>query len=58
MDRHAELEVDAIASEAYRCSDTALSLEGGSTIHLKNMRVIAYAHMNTTDFPKDQGQKD
>lgn len=56
MDEHAELEVGANKNEAYKCSDVPLSFQKGTTINLRNMRLIAYAHFNTTQFPDNQGK--
>ncbi|VDO13804.1 unnamed protein product, partial [Brugia timori] len=54
MDKHAELDVSASSNGAYKCSETILSFEGGSAVTLHNVRLTAYAHFNTTEFPENQ----
>lgn len=56
MDKHAEMEVSASGNKGFQCSDTALSFEGGTTVNLKSLRLIALAHLNSTNFPADQGE--
>lgn len=55
MDEHAEHDVSSSGNEAYMCSEAVLSFKGGSTINLHNIRLIAYAHLNSTEFYKNQG---
>ncbi|KAL3990289.1 Lysosome-associated membrane glycoprotein (Lamp) family protein [Acanthocheilonema viteae] len=54
MDEHAEHDVTSSGSEAYKCSEAILSFRGGSTINLHNIRLIAYVHLNTTEFSENQ----
>ncbi|CAG9534369.1 unnamed protein product [Cercopithifilaria johnstoni] len=54
MDEHAEHDVSSSGDEAYKCSEAILSLRKGSTVNLRNIRLIAYAHLNTTQFSKNQ----
>ncbi|VDK75464.1 unnamed protein product [Litomosoides sigmodontis] len=54
MDEHAEHDVSSSGSEAYKCSEAIFSFREGSTINLRNIRIIAYAHLNSTEFSKNQ----
>ncbi|EFO20108.2 hypothetical protein LOAG_08381 [Loa loa] len=54
MDEHAELDVSTSSNEAYKCSEAVLNFKGGSTVTFHNIRLIAYARLNTTDFPENQ----
>ncbi|VDM13196.1 unnamed protein product [Wuchereria bancrofti] len=54
MDKNAELDVSASSNGAYKCSETVLSFEGGSAVTLHNVRLTAYVHFNTTEFPENQ----
>lgn len=56
MDEHAELDVSTSGNEAYKCSEAVLSFKEGCTVNLQNIRLIAYAHLNTTKFPENQGK--
>ncbi|VDK47055.1 unnamed protein product, partial [Anisakis simplex] len=50
---HAELEIGAEEKNAFKCSDSALGFVD-ATVNLKNLKVIAFANLNSTDFPKEQ----
>ncbi|VDM30174.1 unnamed protein product [Toxocara canis] len=50
---HAETEVGAEGKNAFKCSDSALGFVD-ATVNLKNLRVIAFANLNSTDFPTEQ----
>lgn len=55
MDEHAERDVSSSGSEAYKCSEAILSFREGSIVNLRNIQIIAYAHLNSTEFSKNQG---
>ncbi|PAV58049.1 hypothetical protein WR25_18812 [Diploscapter pachys] len=50
----AEAEIQAKDRNAFQCSDTTLGLNNESSIQLRNLRTIAFADLNSTDFPKEQ----
>uniref|UniRef100_A0A915Q7X3 Lysosome-associated membrane glycoprotein 1 n=1 Tax=Setaria digitata TaxID=48799 RepID=A0A915Q7X3_9BILA len=54
MDEHAELGVNTDKNEAYKCSEVVLSFRDGATVNFHNTRLIAYAHLNATEFPENQ----
>uniref|UniRef100_A0A0R3RWM7 CUB domain-containing protein n=1 Tax=Elaeophora elaphi TaxID=1147741 RepID=A0A0R3RWM7_9BILA len=54
MDEHAEHDVSTSGNEAYKCSEAILSFRGGSTVNLHNIRLVAYAHLNATEFTENQ----
>lgn len=53
----AQLDVSAEGSNGFRCSGSVLSLDHQSTLNLKNLRLVAFANLNGTDFVKEQGMK-
>ncbi|KAM3728391.1 LAMP family protein [Dirofilaria immitis] len=54
MDEHAELDGSTNINEAYKCSELILSFGNGTAVNLHNIRLTAYAHLNTTEFPGNQ----
>ncbi|MFH4974030.1 hypothetical protein AB6A40_000739 [Gnathostoma spinigerum] len=50
----ADSEVEAEDKNGFKCSNSALGFENGTAIELKNLRVIAFANLNSTDFPSGQ----
>lgn len=50
---HAEVEIGAEEKNGFKCSDSPLSFID-ATVNLKNLRVIAFANLNSTDFPSEQ----
>ncbi|VDN36020.1 unnamed protein product [Cylicostephanus goldi] len=41
---------------AFKCSNSDLPLSNSSTIDLKNVNVLAFAHLDQPEFPKQQSQ--
>ena len=50
----AEAEIQAKDKNAFQCSDTTIGLDHESSIQLRNLRTIAFADLNSTNFPKEQ----